>query len=165
MLKGNVRYRLICKGETMTTVYDVPADVLITKVAGKLEEDKSVNPPAWATFVKTGVHNERPPEQENWWFIRGSSLMRRIYLDGPVGVARLRTYYGGLKNRGHKPEKRMPGGGSIIRTLLHQLQETGYVETTPKGRVITAKGRAFLDNMSNEVKLSLIEKMPELKLY
>jgi small subunit ribosomal protein S19e len=149
----------------MTTVYDVPAEALIMKLAEELESNQSVAPPSWAIFVKTGVHNQRPPEQSNWWYIRAGSVLRRIYIEGPVGVMRMRTYYGGKKNRGHKPEKKMPGGGAIIRTILHQLQEAGYVESTPKGRVISAKGASFLDNISNTVKDAVAESVPELSIY
>ncbi|MBN1785573.1 MAG: 30S ribosomal protein S19e [Candidatus Methanofastidiosa archaeon] len=149
----------------MTTVYDVPANALIESIASELSENPSIEKPSWSIFVKTGVHNERPPEQENWWFVRASSLLRRIYVDGPVGVARLRTYYGGKKNRGHKPEKKYPGGGAVIRTILQQLESAGYVEKNPKGRVVTAKGRSFLDKISNEVKKKYEEEVPELKVY
>lgn len=149
----------------MTTVYDVPADALIEKVAEDLAENPSIEKPTWATFVKTGSHNERPPEQENWWFIRASSLLRRIYVDGPVGVARLRTYYGGKKNRGHKPEKKYPGSGAVIRTILQQLEAAGYVESKHDGRIVTASGRSYLDKQSHEVKNSIVEDRPELKVY
>ncbi|MHC1604568.1 MAG: 30S ribosomal protein S19e [Candidatus Methanofastidiosia archaeon] len=149
----------------MTTVYDVPAEAFIPKLAGELKENSSVKTPVWASFVKTGVHNERPPQQSDWWFIRAASLLRRVYLDGPVGVIRLRTYYGGKKNRGHRPEKRMPGSGAIVRNLLHQLNEAGFVETTPRGRIVTTKGRSLLDKVSHDVKLSLVKEMPELKKY
>ncbi|RZN46166.1 30S ribosomal protein S19e [archaeon] len=149
----------------MTTVYDVPADRLIEKLAEELEGNESLTPASWASFVKTGVHNERPPEQKNWWYIRAASLLRRIYIEGPVGVHRLCTYYGGIKNNGHKPEGRRSAGGSIIRTLLQQLQAAGYVETTPKGRIITPQGKAFLDKLSTTLKTSLESDMPELAVY
>ncbi|HPR42001.1 MAG TPA: 30S ribosomal protein S19e [Candidatus Methanofastidiosa archaeon] len=149
----------------MTTVYDVPADALIGRVAKELAENPSIEKPSWSTFVKTGAHNERPPEQEDWWFVRASSLLRRVYLDGPVGISRLRTYYGGKKNRGHKPEKKYPGGGAVIRTILKQLESAGYVEKQPQGRVISPNGKSFLDKISNEIKQQLSEDMPELKVY
>ena len=46
----------------MTTIYDVPADSLISELAKELKENKKINPPEWAQFVKTGVHKERRPE-------------------------------------------------------------------------------------------------------
>jgi small subunit ribosomal protein S19e len=136
----------------MATVYDVPADVLIERAAKKLEEGKVVEVPEWAKFVKTGAHKEHPPAQENWWYIRAASILRRIYVDGPVGVARLRTYYGGRKNRGVKPEHHMDAGGKIIRTILQQLEKAGFVEKDGQnGRKITKKGQSFLDKIASEI--------------
>ncbi|MDD1653390.1 MAG: 40S ribosomal protein S19, partial [Methanomicrobiales archaeon] len=51
----------------MTTVYDVPADLLIPKAAEELRGKKELTPPAWAPFVKTGVHQQMPPENPDWW--------------------------------------------------------------------------------------------------
>ena len=38
----------------MTTVYDVPADHLIRKVAEELRKRQEIKPPVWAAFAKTG---------------------------------------------------------------------------------------------------------------
>ena len=46
----------------MTTVFDVPADLLIEKVAEEFKDNDKINSPAWSNFVKTGVHKERKPE-------------------------------------------------------------------------------------------------------
>lgn len=137
----------------MVTVYDVrPAD-LISKVSGELKKKNEIKMPEWARFVKTGTHKERPPEQPDWWYIRTASVLRRIYIDGPVGVYRLRMYYGGRKNRGHKPEKFVRAGGKIIRTILQQLEAAGFVkQVKKKGRVITPEGQSFLDNIAKAVK-------------
>nr|4V4N_BU Chain BU, 30S ribosomal protein S19E [Methanocaldococcus jannaschii] len=142
----------------MATVYDVPGDLLVERVAQRLKEIPEIKPPEWAPFVKTGRHKERLPEQEDWWYYRVASILRRVYLDGPVGIERLRTYYGGRKNRGHAPEKFYKAGGSIIRKALQQLEAAGFVEKVPgKGRVITPKGRSFLDKIATELKKELEE--------
>ena len=107
------------------------------------------------------VHKERKPEQADWWFIRTASIIRRVYIDGPVGVMSLRTFYGGKKDRGVRPEKFMKGSGSIIRTALHQLEDAGYVEKVEGGRVVTPQGRSFLDKISGEI----IKDIPELEKY
>ena len=136
----------------MVTVYDVKADELIKLVKEELKKIKEITPPEWAKFVKTGVHKERPPEQSDWWHIRSAAILRKIYLNGPVGTQRLRTAYGGRKNRGCKPEHSYKGSGSIIRKILQQLESAGLVKTEPKkGRVITPKGQSFLDNMAAKV--------------
>ncbi|WP_456374456.1 30S ribosomal protein S19e, partial [Methanocaldococcus sp.] len=117
----------------MVTVYDVPADKLIQKTAEKLKE-MDIEVPEWVPFVKTGVSRERRPEQEDWWYIRCASILRKIYIYGPVGVSRLRTAYGGRKNRGHEPEHFYKGSGNIIRKALQELEKLGLVEKRPEGR-------------------------------
>lgn len=145
----------------MTTVYDVPADLLIDKVAEELKEKENINAPDWADFVKTGVHRERRPQRRDWWYVRCAALLRKVYINGPIGISALRTVYGGKKNRGSKPEKFSRSSGAVIRNLLHQLEKEGLVEKVEKGRVATSKGKSFLDNISNE----LIKEIPELKKY
>ncbi|KYK37236.1 MAG: 30S ribosomal protein S19e [Theionarchaea archaeon] len=138
----------------MTTVYDVPPHDLLTRLTEDLKEVEEIIPPVWSQFVKTGVCKERPPVQKDWWYIRAASLLRRLYVDGPVGVERLRRYYGGKKNRGHKPEKFQKASGAIIRNILQQLEKAGYVEKCPQGRRLTGKGASHLDRLAYEVKLA-----------
>ena len=135
----------------MTTVFDVPADLLISQVAEEFKENDKIEPPAWSNFVKTGVHKERKPENLDWWFVRCASILRRVYIDGPVGVMSLRTFYGGKKDRGVRPEKFRKGSGAIIRGALYQLEDAGYVEKVEGGRVVTPAGRSFLDKKSGEI--------------
>jgi small subunit ribosomal protein S19e len=121
----------------------------------ELKKIEGIKPPAWAEFAKSGTHKKFPPHQKDWWYIRTASILRRIYLNGPVGVERLRTYYGGLKDRGHKPEKFKKSGGSVIRKCLQQLEAVGFIEkkdTKKKGRVISENGKKFLMKIINEVK-------------
>ncbi len=145
----------------MTTVYDVPADLLISAIAKDLNENKSINSPEWAKFVKTGVHKERRPEDADWWYTRCASILRKVYIDGPVGLNSLRSYYGGKKDRGSEPEKFRKGSGSIIRTALHQLEDAGFIAKIKEGRIITPEGKSFVDKASNIVK----EEIPELAKY
>ncbi|TDA27532.1 MAG: 30S ribosomal protein S19e [Archaeoglobi archaeon] len=145
------------------SVYDVPADLLIKRVAESLKNE--ISPPEWANFVKTGVNRERAPEQGDWWYIRVASILRRIYIDGPVGIERLRTFYGGRKRRGVRLAHFAKGSGAIVRNALHQLEKLGYVTKTKEGRIVTPAGRAFLDKIANEIKKELSEKIPELKKY
>ena len=39
----------------MTTLYDIPAEILNPALAARLEETGSVSTPEWAEFVKTGA--------------------------------------------------------------------------------------------------------------
>ena len=145
----------------MTTAFDVPADSLISAVSKELKENDKINEPSWAQFVKTGVHKERRPENTDWWYVRTAALLRRVYVDGPVGLSRLQTKYGGNKDRGTNPEKFRKGSGSIIRTALQQLEEAGYVQKTEEGRCVTPAGQSYLDNKATE----LIKDIPELSKY
>lgn len=145
----------------MTTVYDVPADLLISAIAKDLSENKSITAPDWANFVKTGVHKERRPEDADWWYTRCASILRKVYIDGPVGLNSLRSFYGGKKDRGSEPEKFRKGSGSIIRTALHQLEDAGFIAKIKEGRIVTPEGKSFVDNASNIVK----GEIPELAKY
>ncbi len=46
----------------MTTVYDVPADHLIRKVAEELRKRQEIKPPAWAALQKPGCIRRCPPK-------------------------------------------------------------------------------------------------------
>lgn len=151
----------------MPTPYDVPASILVKRLANRLrEEHDAIVPPSWASLVKTGSHAERPPQDPEWWFSRCASLLRKIYMKGPVGVQRLRSEYGGRIDRGVKPEHARRGGGAIIRRALQQLEAAGLVEPLRnKGRVVSGEGRRLLDTVSTEIKSELEKKLPELKKY
>ena len=43
----------------MAKVFDVPAEDLISKLSDQLKKDKKINPPEWASYVKTGAHVEK----------------------------------------------------------------------------------------------------------
>lgn len=146
----------------MSTVFDVPAELLINNVADEFKDNNDkINAPDWTKLVKTGVHKERKPENVDWWYVRCASVLRRVYIDGPVGVKSLRTFYGGKKDRGVNPEKFRQGSGAIVRGALHQLEDAGYVVKVDAGRIITPEGRSFLDKTSAE----LVKDIPELAKY
>ena len=132
----------------MVTVYDVEPARLISKVAEKLKTE--IERPQWVLFVKTGAHKERPAD-ENFWYVRAASILYQIYTRGPRGESRLARFYGGRKNRGRKPEHKVPASRKIIRTLLQQLEEKGYLQKTPKGRNITPKAISLLNKTAWEI--------------
>lgn len=151
----------------MTTVYDIPANALITRlteyIKGNIQE---VTPPEWAAYVKTGSHVERAPHDLDWWYVRSASMLRKIYLKGPIGVSRLRKEYGGRKRRGVRPAHFRKAGGAIIRQILQQLEAAGLAAKVDKGgRIISPKGRSLLDALSTQIKRELEREMPELKVY
>ena len=156
----------------MPTPYDVPADMLIKRLASYLKREvEAIRPPEWAMFVKTGPHAQRAPQDPDWWYVRCASLLRKLYMHGPIGVERLRGMYGGRKDRGHRPEHHVKAGGSIIRKALQQLEEAGFVMKVRDarghviGRALTPAGRSLLDKIATEVKREIEKEIPELKKY
>ena len=137
----------------MVTVYDVPAEKLILKVSEKLEENDKIVPPEWAEFAKTGIHTERAPVQQDWWYTRAASIMRKLYVKGPMGTSKLAGEYGGFNDRGCKPNKAVKGSRNIVRKCLIQLQDAGLLEATQdkQGRKISPAGQKLLDNSAKEV--------------
>ena len=135
----------------MTTVYDIPADRFIPALAEELKKRPEIRPPDWAMFAKTGVHKEMPPEDPAWSFTRVASILRRVYIDGPIGVERMRTFYGGRMDRGSKPNKFRKGSGSILRKSLQQLEAAGLVVHDKTGRKVSAQGMSFMDNLAHTI--------------
>jgi small subunit ribosomal protein S19e len=150
----------------MATLFDAPAEDLIEAAAGTLADE--LEQPDWARFAKTGTSRELPPEQDDFWALRGASLLRKVAVDGPVGVDRLSTAYGDAKKGSTRyrvrPNQKTSGSKKVIRTLLQQLEEAGYVTTRDGyGREVTGAGRQLLD----ETATKLIEELdrPELERY
>src|SRR3989338_2455298 len=139
----------------MTRILEVDAQALITTAAQELKKDNAVKPPAWSKFVKTCHFKERLPSNDDWWYVRSASILRIIAKLGPVGTQKLRTKYGGRKNRGYKPEATYKGSGSIIRKVFQPLEKSGLIKQTQKGvhkgRVLTPKGTSFLDKIATSM--------------
>jgi len=134
------------------TVQEVDPKVLLARLKEELKKLSQLQPPRWSYYAKTGVHKERLPEQSDWWHMRAASLLRRIYLNGPVGISRLRSYYGGRQHRGQAPEHFRKAGGKIIRTILQQLEQVGLVKKIERGgRKVTPKGAAMLENLVKRI--------------
>jgi len=139
----------------MSNIYDIDQSELVEKAAEELKKLSEIKPPEWATFAKTGAHKEMPPAKKDWWYIRAASVMRIIYKLGPIGVSKLRTKYGGKKNRGVKPGTFYKSSGNILRKVLQQLEKEGLVKQLEKekrkGRIITPKGKSFLDKIATQI--------------
>lgn len=137
------------------SVYDVPPQKLIVKAAEEIKKLDKLKPPLWVSYTKTGVCAERPPQQPDFWFLRAAAILRRLYIaERPIGTRRMQTIFGGRRRRGHKPAHHKKAGGKIIRTILQQLEACGFVEKVEKprkGRIITSRGRSFLDRIAAKV--------------
>lgn len=133
----------------MTSPREKEGSMLVKELANRLKA--LIEQPEWSKYIKTGCSKERPPFQKDWWFMRAGSILRRVYMNGPVGVSKLRTYYGGRKNLGHQPSHFKKASGKIIRTILQQLETLGFVKKDKKGRKITSKGEKFITDATKEV--------------
>jgi len=131
-------------------IYDIHPQEFNAKLAEALKKIEEFKMPEWALFVKTGQGKSRPPFDEDWWHKRVASILRQIFRKGVVGVSRLKTKYGGRKNRGAKPPEFRKASGKIIRTILQQAEKAGLLEqskTKKKGRQLTKHGLEFLNSI------------------
>ncbi|MCL5016855.1 MAG: 30S ribosomal protein S19e [Candidatus Parvarchaeota archaeon] len=134
----------------MIRAYDVDQIELTKALAGELKKEKVLEPPAWSQFVKTGSSKDRVPQQPDWWYMRGASILRRMYIDKhPIGVNRLRSVYGDKEKNRYSGRHFKPAGGAIIRKLMQQLEKAGFIKKVKVenhyGRIITGKGVSLLD--------------------
>ncbi|MDO8633894.1 MAG: 30S ribosomal protein S19e [archaeon] len=142
-------------------IFDVPASELIKEAAGNLKQ--KIQKPGWIEFAKTGESRERAPQDRDFWFVRNASILYRVYKEGPLGTGSLRTYYGGRKNRGVRPEHHRKGSGKIIRLCLQTLEKEGFIKKTKKGRAVTPFGEKFLLAVSRTVEKRLDEQSKQKK--
>ena len=124
-------------------------------LAEELKKIPEFKVPDWAYFVKSSVAKQRVPEDSDFWHKRSASILRQLYIQGVVGVNRLRTRYGARKNRGVRPARFRKASGKIIRTILQQAEAAKLVEKINKGqhgRRLTVKGKEFLDSIKAQKK-------------
>jgi len=152
----------------MTSLYDAPAEDVIEELTETLQAESALDEPEWLQFTTAGVDRELPPEQEDFWARRAASILRKVAIDGPVGVGALESEYGSAKQGTTRyrvrPRQKSDGSGNIIRTILQQLEEAGYVEIAEgEGRTVTPDGHSLLDETAADV-LEAIDD-PELQRY
>ncbi|HDQ59595.1 MAG TPA: 30S ribosomal protein S19e [Candidatus Woesearchaeota archaeon] len=140
----------------MTTVFDVKPELMIKTMKEDLKNISEIKPTEWAKFVKTRATANKPPEQDDFWYIRTASMLRKMYIWGvPVGTQKLKVKYGGKKDTGDKPDRFGKGGGSIIRKILQQLESAGFIKKVEvsgkKGRMLTKKGKSYVDKIAAKI--------------
>lgn len=150
----------------MANAFDVPADRLIPRIAEELKKIETIAPPDWAAYAKTGRHREKSPVNNDWWHVRAAAVLRKIYVDGPVGTTRLAAMYGGKADRGSKPNRAVRGSRSISRVTVQQLEKSQLVQKQKDGgRVVTAKARKMIDSVSTQILKEMAAQNPELTKY
>jgi small subunit ribosomal protein S19e len=133
----------------MANVYDVEPSLLIKAAAEQLRD--KMKKPGYMNYVKSGAGRDRVPADPDFWYVRGASILRQVYLNGPVGVSRLRTRYGNRKESVVHKKHHVRASGSIIRDEFQQLEALKYVKNTKSGRVITPQGKSFLDKIAKGI--------------
>ena len=149
----------------MAKVYDVPADILVNRLSEILKKE-DITVPDWTSFVKTGTHADKPPQNSDWWYVRCASILRKIYLHGPVSVNDLRSMYGGCRTVGYGAAHHKDASGAIIRNAIHALDKLGLVQNIEKkSRILSKQGTQKLDRLATEILSELIAKEPHLSIY
>jgi len=151
----------------LVTPYDVPASKLIEKLATYLRENvDAMAPPTWTIVAKTGMHAEKQPQDPEWWYTRCASMLRKIYVHGPVGIERLRAEYGGGKSHRGMPQHAVKSSGSTVRKALQRLEAAGLIETCkPSGRRVSKEGRRLLQELAEALSKDLARELPEMEKY
>ena len=149
----------------MAKVYDVPADIFVNRLA-EILKNENITVPQWASFVKTGTHAEKPPQNSDWWYVRCASILRKIYLHGPISVNELRSMYGGGRPVGYGAAHHKDASGAIIRNAIHSLEKLSLItKLEKKGRILTKQGAQKLDRLATEILKEKIAEDPGLKIY
>jgi len=150
----------------VTTGYDIPGQQLVTQLAEGLKDLDALQAPEWAAYAKTATHKERAPVQRDWWYHRAASVLRKLYLHGPIGTERLARHYSGAKDGGSKPYHSHPGGRKVLRTIMQQLEVAGLVTANKgRGRTVSPQGQSLLNNMAYAVKKEMEPNVERLERY
>lgn len=143
-------------------IYKVSQQELVLALSKELKG--IIKMPEWALMAKTGAHRETMPKNPDWWYIRAASILRMIHIRGPIGVGKLRTRYGGRKNRGVRPDRFALASGKVIRVILQQLEEAKLIKQATvgshKGRVITPAGGSLLAKAAKSLPKAQEESSP-----
>ena len=134
------------------SIWTVEPSKLIHSIAEKLKEYPEIAPPEGSKFWKTAFFKEMAPVEEDFWYIRCASLLRKINKFKEIGVNRLRTKYGGRNRRGSRLNHSAKASGKIIRVALQQLEKAKLIEVTEKnGRKIAKEGHSLLERTAYSI--------------
>ena len=134
------------------SIYTVEPAKLIQSIAEKLKEYPEIVPPEGSRFWKTAFFKELAPVEEDFWYIRCASLLRKINKFGEIGVNRLRKKYGGRNRKGSGLNHSAKASGKIIRVALQQLEKANLIEITEKnGRKVAKEGHSLLERTAYSI--------------
>ncbi|UCC21019.1 MAG: 40S ribosomal protein S19 [Promethearchaeota archaeon] len=129
------------------SIYTVQPEKLVESIATKLKEYPEILPPEGSEFWKTAFFKELAPQDtENFWYLRCASILRKVKKFGPIGVNKLRKFYGGRNRKGPGLHHSARGSGKIVRVALQQLENANLVVKVEKeGRVVSSEGTSLLE--------------------
>ncbi|MHA1985957.1 MAG: 40S ribosomal protein S19 [Promethearchaeota archaeon] len=135
------------------SVFVVQPEKLIETLANKLKEYPEISPPKGSEFWKTAFFKElAPSDSENFWFIRCASILRKVNKYGPIGVNKLRKFYGGKNRKGRGLHHSAKASGKIIRVALQQLGEAKLLDMNERqGRILSSEGKSLLERTAYEI--------------
>ena len=135
------------------SVFVVQPEKLIEILAKKLRDYPEISPPKGSEFWKTAFFKELAPyDSENFWYIRCASILRKVKKYGPIGVNKLRKYYGGKNRKGKGLHHSAKAGGKIIRVALQQLGKASLLKMNERqGRVLSSEGTSLIERMAYEI--------------
>lgn len=134
------------------SIYTVEPRKLIQSIAEKLKEYPEITPPENSKFWKTAFFKELAPVEEDFWYIRCASILRKINKFGEIGVNRLRKKYGGRNRKGAGLNHSAKASGKIIRVALQQLEKANLIEITEKnGRKVAKEGHSLLERTAYSI--------------
>ncbi|KAG8189649.1 hypothetical protein JTE90_018498 [Oedothorax gibbosus] len=135
------------------SVKDVSQHDFVRALAAFLKKSGKLKVPEWVDVVKTGVHKELAPYDEDWFYTRCASVARHLYIRSPAGIGALTKIYGGRYRRGTRPSIFSKGSKSIARKAIQALENLKLVEQDSNGgRKLSSQGRRDLDRIASQIK-------------
>ena len=140
------------------TVLDVPANKFVNQVAAFFKEKNIIKLPKYAPLVKTSRANDFEPINPDYIYYKAAAICRKLYVTKSknLGVGSLRSMFSKKERRGSQPPKTFRAGGKIIRDLVIQLKNAGYVKNygekeddSNSGLFLTKTGRSELDKIAS----------------
>ena len=142
------------------TVFDAPANDLINKLAEFFKEKNIIKLPKYALLVKCSRSNDCEPINPDYIYYKAAAICRKLYVTKSknIGVGSLRSMFSKKERRGSQPPKTFRAGGKIIRELVIQLKNAGYIDNygkkedeTNSGLFLTKTGRSEMDKIASGI--------------
>mmetsp|Transcript_46650 Transcript_46650/g.73025 ORF Transcript_46650/g.73025 Transcript_46650/m.73025 type:complete len:145 (-) Transcript_46650:2274-2708(-) len=136
----------------MSSAKDINSEIFIKTYADYLKRSGKLDHPSWIEIVKTGKGKKTTPNDQDWYYIRVASLVRKFYINGSKGVGGLSKEYGCRKRNGSKPGHKANGSRKILRYILQQLEKLDIIYKSKIGkRELTKKARQDIDIRASKI--------------